>query len=45
MGFVNDQHNLAPMFVLCKQGPMESMYQLYRVRGDRIEAKFPAYHL
>ena len=45
MGFVNDQHNLTPTFVLCKQGTMESVGQLGSVRGDRIEAKFPAYHL
>jgi hypothetical protein len=45
MGFVNDQYNLTPTFVLRKQGPMESVYQLGSVRGDRIEAKIPAYHL
>ena len=45
MGLVNDQHNLMSTFVLCKQGTMESVCQRGSVRGDRIEAKFPAYHL
>jgi hypothetical protein len=38
MGFVNDQHNLTPTFVLCKQDTMQSVCQLCSVRGDRIEA-------
>jgi len=45
MGFVKDQHNLTPTFVLCEQGTVESMGQLCRVRGDHIEAQFPADHL
>jgi len=45
VGFVNDEHNLTPTFVLCEQGTVESMGQFYRVIGDLIEAKFPAYRL
>jgi hypothetical protein len=45
MGLVNDHDNLTPTFVLGEQGTVESMYQLCSVRGDRIEAKFPADHL
>ena len=45
MGFVHDQHNLMPAFVLGEQGPVESIGQLSRVSGDRIEAQFPADHL
>jgi hypothetical protein len=45
MGFVNDQYNLTPTFVLCQQGTMESVGQRGSVRGDRIEAQFPANHL
>jgi hypothetical protein len=45
MGFVNDQHNLTPTFVLGKQGTMQSVCQLCSVRGGRIEAQLPAYHL
>jgi len=45
MGFINDQHYLTTTFVLSEQGMVESMCQLYSVRGDRIEAKFPTDHL
>jgi hypothetical protein len=45
MGLVNDHYNLAPTFMLCEQGTVESLGQLWSVRGDRIEAKFTADHL
>jgi hypothetical protein len=45
MGLVKDHYNLTPTFVLSEQGTVESLGQLCSVRGDCIEAKFPADHL
>jgi hypothetical protein len=45
MGFVNDQDNLTSTFVRGEQGTVERVGQLCRVRGDRVEAQFPADHL
>jgi hypothetical protein len=45
MGLVKDHYNLTPTFVLGEQGTVESLGQLCCVRGDCIEAKFPADHL
>jgi hypothetical protein len=45
VGFVNDEHHLTPLFVLCEQGPVESMSQLSSLIGALREAKFPADHL
>src|SRR5262249_31064869 len=45
MGLVNDHYNLTSTFVLDEQGTVESLCQLCSVRGDRIEAKFPANHV
>ena len=42
VGFVNDEHHLTPMFVLCEQGPVESMGQFSSIIGALREAQFPA---
>ena len=44
MGLVNDHDNLTPTFVLGEQGTVESLGQICSVRGDCLEAKFPADH-
>jgi hypothetical protein len=45
MGFINDQHHLAPAFVLGEQGTVESMGQLDRVIDALLESQLPADHL
>jgi len=45
MGLVNDHDNLTSTFVLGEQSTVERLCQLGSVRGDCIEAKFPADHV